>query len=451
MNVSKQVKQRRPKTSSVTNFYREENKHDHEAAKGHLPSRRHRRSISWTTLGLLVCLTEVFLWGLYSHSDWVLQQVGISAQHNFEKVTGPIVREFIGNVSDLKDTGNDTATLQRTSSALGYSPFPPIQHTQQDFESRFQHPSKVSMGINYTLQVMESMGINRSDVIDRGLWYQVPPWWQVVENFGDGEPIILGLERCETFRERVRRRHVAPAGMFSTGTNLLQQLLADNCISPLKGQKARMLTLWQVPWGKHNPVAARLRHIAIHMADRNQSAVLPVVTVRHPYTWLHAVCAHPYSFKWDHRPEFCDRSLFLKYPVEANHGARRSHIPGIPDTYDSLIHAWRDWNLEYLENNDFPLLVIRFEDLVYRPKQVIEKVCGCVGGTVHEPFWYLREPANLGEGHGKSGRSDLLSAMVKYGMPLELYHQMYSELDWSIIKSTLADDHGLMRALGYKL
>jgi hypothetical protein len=102
------------------------------------------------------------------------------------------------------------------------------------------------------------------------------------------------------------------------------------------------------------------------------------------------------------------------------------------------------------------MLVVRFEDLVFRPKQVVEEVCHCVGGKVtsevdeKEPFWYLQESANLGGGHGNH-RSDLISAVIRYGQPLDFYQHMYAPYDWTVIRKVLAEDQGLTEALGYKL
>jgi hypothetical protein len=125
-------------------------------------------------------------------------------------------------------------------------------------------------------------------------------------------------------------------------------------------------------------------------------------------------------------------------------------------TYDSLIHTWRDWNLAYLQQTDYPMLVVRMEDLVFRPREVIEQVCHCAGGRLRsdidpmQPFVYFAESANLGKGHGNH-RSDLLSAIIRYGQPLTIFQKMFNELDWSIINETLDDDHGLSQALGYRL
>lgn len=442
MKTAKHITQRRPKPSSTGGSTRashsERRKLTSEVSK-HLFSSRQKWPRSRVVI--LVVLFEIFLLWLYENSTSFATSLATGRGRSY------IIKDLGSEEGEGDVTSNVTAILSRTSTAIGYNRFPPLKIPERRDEYFFQYTSKQNMGINYTLSVLRAMGINRSEVVDRGLLDQIPPWWQIIENYGK-EPIILGLERCADFRERVHRRHVAPAGMFSTGTNLLQQMLFDNCAPPLPEQRPRMFNLWQVPWGKHNPSAARLHHIAIHQRDRNQSAVLPVVMMRHPYTWLYTVCTHPYSFQWEHREEYCDRSLFLKFQVQANFGARKSHIAGIPDTYESLIHAWRDWNAAYYEVRDYPLLIVRFEDLVFRPREVVQKVCECAGGTIGEPFWYLKEPANLGTGHG-THRSDLLAAVVRYGMPLNLYKKMYSQLDWSIIRRVLDEDMGLMEAMGY--
>ena len=346
-----------------------------------------------------------------------------------------------------------TATLVRTSSALGYGePFATLRvPTTNEDDDFHQYSSKEEMGTSFTMQVLKRMGVNRTELMERQLLEVVPPWWQILENYGE-KAIVLGLERCEAFRERVSVRHVAPAGLFSSGTNLLQQLLYLNCMSPTPGQRQRRFSLWQSPWGKHNPAFLRLKHIAKHQEARNQSAVLPVVTIRHPYTWLLALCQSSYSLFWEHQEEFCDRSLFLDHPVRADFGSTLRNM-----TYDSLIHTWRDWYLEYFEQTEYPMLVVRMEDLVFRPKDVIEEVCHCAGGKLRseinpttQPFLYVTESANLGKGHGKH-RSDLLSAFIRYGQPLKAFHKKFSELDWRIINETLEKDHGLSEALRYKL
>ena len=126
----------------------------------------------------------------------------------------------------------------------------------------------------------------------------LPSWEQVRQVIGD-KPRILGLETCRAYRETVplKRRQVAPAGMFSTGTNLLQHLLQANCL--VSGRPQKGFVGWQVNWGKHQ--SPRFRHINhVTPSIQNNSIVFPVVMVRNPWTWLQSMCRVRYSAHWFH-------------------------------------------------------------------------------------------------------------------------------------------------------
>jgi hypothetical protein len=83
---------------------------------------------------------------------------------------------------------------------------------------------------------------------------ELPPWSQILDNFNsvtrDDEPVILGLEHCAAFREKTKPEHIGfgPAGLFSTGTNLINTLGRSNCMGPLgrEGMTAKF-GLVQVP------------------------------------------------------------------------------------------------------------------------------------------------------------------------------------------------------------
>ena len=64
-------------------------------------------------------------------------------------------------------------------------------------------------------------------------------------------------------------RMLGPAGIFNTGTNLLFQLMKENCdikearLSKTHTEPKRNGIRWQAPWGKHNPPGThRLKHVA---------------------------------------------------------------------------------------------------------------------------------------------------------------------------------------------
>lgn len=67
---------------------------------------------------------------------------------------------------------------------------------------------------------------------------ELPSMETIVEAYGS-KPVIVGLESCAVFRRNVpeERRMLGAAGMFSTGTNLVTQLLKHNCYIPARQRK----------------------------------------------------------------------------------------------------------------------------------------------------------------------------------------------------------------------
>ena len=116
------------------------------------------------------------------------------------------------------------------------------------------------------------------------------------------------------------------------------------------------------------------------------------------------------------------------------------------NSYDSLAHMWLEWNKPYFldaKYNQTPRLMVRHEDIVYRPEKVVQKICECVGGTNfnENPDWqhpdgfeYEEESANRGQGHGRHGRSGLYTAVVKYGQPIRNWYEQYTASDRQIMK-----------------
>ena len=73
--------------------------------------------------------------------------------------------------------------------------------------------------------------------------------------------------------------------------------------------------------------------------------------------------------------------------------------------------------VEYLQAK-FPYLLVRFEDLIYHPKQVVQTICECAGGEMNRgDFQYITGSAKKGVGaHGaESERTGYLQALSRYG------------------------------------
>jgi hypothetical protein len=142
-------------------------------------------------------------------------------------------------------SSNDSSWIEKSTRA----PYPkksPLTMVRRRFESfvsiRKQlpdHPVNASeMGVNFTIQKLEEMGVSPDELHGENA-NEIPSWSQIINNYGE-EPVILGLERCEAYRNSVdpTDRTVAPAGLFSTGTNLIDSLVSHNCLKP-DGRRGR--------------------------------------------------------------------------------------------------------------------------------------------------------------------------------------------------------------------
>ncbi len=156
--------------------------------------------------------------------------------------------------------------------------------------------------------------------------------------------------------------------------------------------------------------------------------------------------------RWDHKKSECHMTLNLTAPIKGvPYGAKT-----IKNNYTSLAHMFMDWYMPYFQERQYKRLMIRFEDLVYRPKEVITKVCECAGGTIKGfkgKFLYKTTTSNKGQGHGK--RSDLLSAFAKYGQPLSEFYEQYDPNDRDVVKQVFYDTTGeekeILKTFRYKL
>jgi hypothetical protein len=228
--------------------------------------------------------------------------------------------------------------------------------------------------------------------LDAATIKRLPTWKQVTDLYG-AHPVMAGFQpplqssqsssavlqapplssfqaSCTEYRARVpaERRLLGAAGMFSTGTNLITTLLKNNCQIPervaLYGPDAsRELhgMRWQVPWGKHTPAHYKTLHAATHATGVNKDDVLPIVTIRHPYWWMHSMCKNPYTTRWHVKRRDACPDLRLEPPdntlekdddlpwnnVTVKYGAGSEH-------YQSLVHLFNDWYHEYTERADYP-------------------------------------------------------------------------------------------------
>mmetsp|Transcript_59017 Transcript_59017/g.144395 ORF Transcript_59017/g.144395 Transcript_59017/m.144395 type:complete len:453 (-) Transcript_59017:608-1966(-) len=303
---------------------------------------------------------------------------------------------------------------------------------------------------------------------------ELPSWSQVKEVVGP-HPYILGLDRCEGFRRNVPpiERMLGSSGMFNTGTNLITHLLKQNCEIPERREqygphqsKESYGMRWQVPWGKHTPVKFRLEHATQKASAINKEWILPVVTVRHPYTWFKSMCKNSYSAKWSHRgkkggTDGCPNiRANTKGDIRYNRDQGRDDVqigdynPVVvkyaderTDNHENIAALWNDWYGYYLKE-DIPYVMIRMEDMVFYPKETTKAVCECAGGEIRkdkDAFTFIVDSAKADSpGHDKS--TGIFAAWVKYSKRFEPMFG-FSQQDYDDAKSILNQD--LMSSLGY--
>jgi hypothetical protein len=165
------------------------------------------------------------------------------------------------------------------------------------------------------------------------------------------------------------------------------------------------------------------------------------------------MCKHHYTASW----RASDRCPNLT-PTEADHAnfpmlRGKDYFPvsvRYSDFYKhhkSLIGMWNDWYNEY-KNVEFQRLFVRYEDLLFHPRQVTETVCHCAGGTMNRgKFQYVVDSAKKGIGAHGSVRTGYVDAIIKYGSDRSRY-KGYAAEDLVYTRENL--DPILMEEFGYQ-
>jgi hypothetical protein len=292
----------------------------------------------------------------------------------------------------------------------------------------------------------------------------LPKWDSVSKLYGDG-PVVLGLEWCHEFQTNEMKfptwdKSLGTAGLFNTGTNPFAMYLEQNCKMPLNKSDRHGGTRWQVPWGKHRLASQRLENTAGRDTKTNKTTVMPIVMVRDPYSWMQSMCKHPYEARWPHNlrcPHLADVETATTRRRNNNGNYKHAMVKTVPVDvkynpwiqFDSLIHFWAQWYKEYLEA-DYPRLLVRFEDLQFHAKELIDIVCQCAGAVPRnedEVFRYVVDSAKWGPAH-RDRTSNMVTTMIKYGTDKNRFQGM-TEADKKVASSVLTPE--LMELFGYEI
>jgi hypothetical protein len=277
--------------------------------------------------------------------------------------------------------------------------------------------------------LLKEAGID-PESLDKTIRNNIPTWTEVTSLYG-AQPVIYGLETCQLFRESSdpAEHFIGVAGTFNTGTNLLSELLIHNCHMSERMKKHGPINRgirWQVPYGKHTPVdneEYRLSHRTEGDANILAENVFVAAIIRDPAVWAPSMCRHAYAMNWSRNEGHCPNLIANEQDVLLDESlALGDAIPvsieyaEFTKTHTTMMDHYSDFYGDYVKAT-FPRVIVRFEDLIFFPKQVVSKICKCAGGELEDgPFTYIVESAKKGSAHGKrSQRTGYVDAIIKYG------------------------------------
>jgi len=194
----------------------------------------------------------------------------------------------------------------------------------------------------------------------------------------------------------------------------------------------------------------RWTNTAGHDFKVNKTNVMPVVLVRDPYTWMQSMCKHPYEARWQHKySQLCPNLAHDKLLNDGQPDMVSVHLKYKPPAeFKSLAHFWGEYYKQYLEA-DYPRLIVRFEDIQFHAKELIETVCQCAGAVPRNDdavFRFVVDSAKWGAAH--KSETNMISAMIKYGSDKNRFTGM-KESDFLVARKVFTPE--IMELFGYEM
>ena len=287
-------------------------------------------------------------------------------------------------------------------------------------QKRHLNRQEEEQGREEIIALLMDAGVDR---IETEVLAHLPRWKDILELYGDG-PVVYGLETCQRFRDEFppHDASIGTSGLFNTGTDPFAMYIQNNCY--LKDNKTDRYKgmRWQVPWGKHVAPFLRNNNTAHGDTRVNKTNVMPVTLIRDPFSWMASMCKHRYgeNLIWPNTKHHCPNLLANEEDVKTHPNLKLGDQINVLAKYSSqhvqwptLLDMYNDWYLQYFEA-DYPRLMIRFEDMIFHPREVVSIVCDCAGALPKtDTFTYVVDAGKWGGPH--KGSSNLVSAMIKYG------------------------------------
>ena len=243
-------------------------------------------------------------------------------------------------------------------------------------------------------------------------------------------------------------RHAVTAGLYNTGTNALYKLLENNC------DYSKYRLFWQPQWGKHE-IVTKQKILEWDIKNNNKSwnqfsinfncsNALMIVIIKDPLTWIKSICKASYGIKFindiDKRRNFkktCPKNVSI---------SKLKWIYKIDRIFDDIISVWNIYYQNWLNEIDadiYPMVMVRFEDLLFRPYDVANRLCGCIG---HNRL--LNGTVTLSDGKAKAhGKSNNRSEAMRIYGDKEYRYDGYTKNDLLYIDEHV--NHTLLQIFGY--
>ena len=175
-----------------------------------------------------------------------------------------------------------------------------------------------------------------------------------------------------------------------------------------------------------------------------QKNFFPVVLIKDPYSWMESQCRHKYTTFWGHDDEHCPNLIRWRVTDEDQPSEVRVKFALTMKLYESLLDMWNKWYEEWNEQ-EFPHITTRFEDLLFHGEEVTKVACDCVGGIFTDDFKYVEDSAKPARGVHK-GANGLVKAILQYGDPTK---RLIGFTDRDRIYASKTVDTELMNKFGY--
>lgn len=389
----------------------------------------------------LILRFEDFLFHPAKLAEHLSQCLGTKMNRNFNMVDIGALKEY--GMERLKGlTIEDRVYAQKALptellNSLRYKGVP-ADETADALDEQFsglEAKSRVCNGKKKLLGILARAGKTKLSTRD---CYALPRWSSFTELYGD-DPVVLGLERCEQYRNvqtrnGVNSRPILVESLPHSGAPALVEAIRLN----LGNATVQAGTAVE---GQRFP-----RHG--NFGNSSSLPFLPLVVVRDPFRWMQLMCHLPLNANWTRGekgrcPNFVPSAAERRNPRYSNvttFHVEVTHDDVYKERYASLVDLWTSYYRSYIAA-DFPRLVIRFEDLMFHAERVMEQVSQCIGSPMTKPYEYSHPDRSLLD----TGR---------YGRMLELYASeagRYSHLTVEdLMYQKYALSPGLMDLLHYK-